>query len=222
MRALPPPLPRSRTSKCARSGARRRLRLSSAERTSGTAASVREDASVRYRARVEYDGTDFAGFQVNPGRRTVQGELEAALARLDPTGSSTVDAAGRTDAGVHAAGQVIAFTYRGGSRPRSWDGRSMRSSRRTSRSAPDEGAGRLRSPLCGAVSGVPLHRLERAAQPAPRASRARGAGPARCRGDGASRVGPHRPARLPGLRGDGSFVDPDRSLRSGSGGTGGR
>ena len=68
---------------------------------------------MRYRARVEYDGTDFAGFQVQPGRRTVQGELEAALARLDPTGSNEVDAAGRTDAGVHASEQVIAFTYRG-------------------------------------------------------------------------------------------------------------
>ena len=73
---------------------------------------------MRYRARVEYDGTDFAGFQVNPGRRTVQGELQAALARLDPTGSATVDAAGRTDAGVHASGQVIAFTYRGRSSAR--------------------------------------------------------------------------------------------------------
>ena len=68
---------------------------------------------MRYRARLEYDGTDFAGFQVNPGRRTVQAELEAALGRLDPSGPGSIDAAGRTDAGVHASRQVIAFTYRG-------------------------------------------------------------------------------------------------------------
>ena len=37
----------------------------------------------RFRATVEYDGTEFAGFQVNPGKRTVQGVLEDALARLD-------------------------------------------------------------------------------------------------------------------------------------------
>jgi tRNA pseudouridine38-40 synthase len=65
---------------------------------------------VRYAARVSYDGTDFAGYQVQPGRRTVQAELETALTRLSGGSRVRVDAAGRTDAGVHATGQVIAFT----------------------------------------------------------------------------------------------------------------
>lgn len=68
---------------------------------------------MRYQARCEYDGTDFAGFQLQPNARTVQGELEAVLARLNGGERVAVDGAGRTDAGVHATGQVIGFTYTG-------------------------------------------------------------------------------------------------------------
>jgi tRNA pseudouridine38-40 synthase len=75
--------------------------------------SARRGGLGRYSARVEYDGTDFAGFQAQPGRRTVQGELERALTRLNDGGRIRIDAAGRTDAGVHAQGQVVAFTYAG-------------------------------------------------------------------------------------------------------------
>ena len=65
---------------------------------------------MRFAARVEYDGTDFAGFGFQPRSRTVQGELEAALTRISGGSRVRVEAAGRTDAGVHATGQVIAFT----------------------------------------------------------------------------------------------------------------
>jgi len=68
----------------------------------------------RFRATVEYDGTEFSGFQRQSGSRTVQGELEAALSRLSGGQRQPVVGAGRTDAGVHATGQVIAFTYPGG------------------------------------------------------------------------------------------------------------
>jgi tRNA pseudouridine38-40 synthase len=60
------------------------------------------------RAVIEYDGTAFAGSQRQPQQRTVQGELEDVLNKL--TGERiTIRFAGRTDAGVHASGQVIAF-----------------------------------------------------------------------------------------------------------------
>jgi len=74
---------------------------------------AREGGPVRYSARVQYDGTDFAGFQAQPGSRTVQAELERALAQLSAGSRVRVDGAGRTDAGVHAREQVIAFTYAG-------------------------------------------------------------------------------------------------------------
>jgi len=64
------------------------------------------------KAIVEYDGTDYYGFQRIPGRRTVQGELEKAIATLTKE-DVRVCGAGRTDAGVHAIGQVISFETSG-------------------------------------------------------------------------------------------------------------
>jgi len=64
----------------------------------------------RYKVILIYDGTDFQGFQRQPQNRTVQGVFEGALREIGWQGSS-IHAAGRTDAGVHAAGQVIAFEF---------------------------------------------------------------------------------------------------------------
>ena len=80
-------------------------------RQDGDETGSRKGAPVRIRARVEYDGTDFSGYQLQPGARTVQGELEAVLTRITGGRRVPVDAAGRTDAGVHALDQVIAFTW---------------------------------------------------------------------------------------------------------------
>jgi tRNA pseudouridine38-40 synthase len=60
------------------------------------------------RLELEYDGTSFRGWAAQPGLRTVQGELEAALATVlrEPV---KLTVAGRTDTGVHALGQVASF-----------------------------------------------------------------------------------------------------------------
>ncbi|MBN2291546.1 MAG: tRNA pseudouridine(38-40) synthase TruA, partial [Pirellulales bacterium] len=55
-----------------------------------------------------YDGTAYAGWQVQPERTTIQGVLEATIERITGSTSRTL-ASGRTDAGVHALGQVVGF-----------------------------------------------------------------------------------------------------------------
>ncbi len=63
----------------------------------------------RFRLDLAYDGTDFAGWQRQPGRSTVQGLVERVLSRIDGDRPVTVHGAGRTDAGVHARQQVAHF-----------------------------------------------------------------------------------------------------------------
>jgi tRNA pseudouridine38-40 synthase len=63
---------------------------------------------MNYRCVIEYDGTDFCGWQFQPKERTVQGEFEKALKKMAKD-DINVTAAGRTDSGVHASGQVVNF-----------------------------------------------------------------------------------------------------------------
>lgn len=63
----------------------------------------------RLKVTISYDGTEFAGYQVQPGKRTVQLELEKVLSKMHKGEKVRVTASGRTDARVHALGQVIHF-----------------------------------------------------------------------------------------------------------------
>lgn len=62
----------------------------------------------RIKCVVSYDGSDFYGFQIQPGKRTVQGDIQAALKRICNE-EITIHASGRTDANVHGIGQVFHF-----------------------------------------------------------------------------------------------------------------
>ncbi|MFJ4658181.1 tRNA pseudouridine(38-40) synthase TruA [Nocardia sp. NPDC088792] len=70
-----------------------------------------EAVSIRVRLDIGYDGTDFTGWARQPGLRTVQGVLEDALSKVQRE-PIQLTVAGRTDAGVHAAGQVAHFDTR--------------------------------------------------------------------------------------------------------------
>lgn len=69
----------------------------------------------RYALKIEYDGRPFCGWQAQADQPSVQGAIEAALARLEPD-LGRIAAAGRTDTGVHASGQVAHCEMR-----RDWD-----------------------------------------------------------------------------------------------------
>lgn len=73
----------------------------------------------RYALEIEYDGGPFAGWQAQADRASVQDAVEGALARLDPgfAAGARIAAAGRTDAGVHASGQLAHADL-----ARDWDG----------------------------------------------------------------------------------------------------
>jgi tRNA pseudouridine38-40 synthase len=60
----------------------------------------------RLRIDIAYDGTRFSGWATQPGRRTMQDLVEEAISRISRTDIESI-VAGRTDAGVHATGQVI-------------------------------------------------------------------------------------------------------------------
>jgi len=63
----------------------------------------------RIKCVISYDGTDFAGFQIQPKQRTVQGELEKGLMNIHKGTPIRIHPSGRTDAGVHALRQVFHF-----------------------------------------------------------------------------------------------------------------
>jgi tRNA pseudouridine38-40 synthase len=75
---------------------------------------------MKYRITLAYDGTEYSGWQIQLGQTTIQGLLNAALDKLEGSPVTTF-AAGRTDAGVHAEGQIVSFRL-----AKIWSGEQLR------------------------------------------------------------------------------------------------
>ena len=73
--------------------------------------------TTRYKMKMAYDGHLFHGFQIQPDQRTVQGTVEEALKKMTKGQRVIVEGSGRTDAGVHALGQMIQFDFPGNKIP---------------------------------------------------------------------------------------------------------
>lgn len=67
--------------------------------------------TIRYKATIAYDGTNFSGFQIQPNERTVQGEIEKALKTINKDKFIRIHPSGRTDSGVHARAMVFHFDF---------------------------------------------------------------------------------------------------------------
>lgn len=64
---------------------------------------------IRYKIKISYDGLNYFGWQNQPKKNTVQGEIEKALFKISGNKLITIEGSGRTDAGVHARGQIAHF-----------------------------------------------------------------------------------------------------------------
>jgi len=108
---------------------------------------------VRIRLDIAYDGTHFRGWALQPGLRTVQGTLESALARI-LGGQPRLVVAGRTDAGVHASGQVAHVDLDDEQVRRLSAGRVAASDDDASTSSATEGVGSATEGVGSATDGV--------------------------------------------------------------------
>ena len=121
-----------------------------------------------FQSHARYDGTDFSGFQRQANARSVQAELEAALAAIEGK-HVTVAGAGRTDAGVHALGQVASFKLSSAiADARSASGAQREAARRCARAVGRRGGARFQRALFRALEDVSLpHQQHARDEPVP-------------------------------------------------------